>query len=46
MRDIKEFLEELKQIVARRAKATSSVDTIAFVSAESFNSVPVPCAFT
>ncbi|SAK51657.1 AIPR protein [Caballeronia pedi] len=32
MRDIKEFLEELKQIVVRRAKATSSVDTIAFVS--------------
>ncbi|GAB3629644.1 hypothetical protein PTE30175_01347 [Pandoraea terrae] len=32
MRDIKEFLGELKQIVVRRAKATSSVDTIAFVS--------------
>lgn len=32
MIDIKEFLGELKQIVARRAKATNSVDTIAFIS--------------
>ncbi|KVH67579.1 hypothetical protein WJ42_37505 [Burkholderia cepacia] len=32
MRDINEFLEELRQIVVRRAKATNSVDTLAFVS--------------